>query len=262
MMKKITALSGILMLTACIRAGGNNVLPERNVFMERFQTLPITYYDNEMKLVKTELITERNFIENKVLSSAVGYSIVDDKTYRKTYYAREAVRPTEDGGLSSNAEPVEYKKHQQFDMIGEVYVDGVRYALIPTAHESFVTLIDGEGKLYHRLGQIRNGRLILLNEVFVVNPKNFAFEPVMISKSEQTNPIKGFDIKYGGLRNGYVSFIYYNYDSPTTDGLDDSGEFEVLSFPNKPGAVDLKGVGIKIVEARDDSIDYIILPNE
>ena len=70
------------------------------------QTYPITYYDNTMKQVKSELLTERNFPENRVLSSAVGYSVVDDKTYRKLYYAREVLRATMDGGLATAISPV------------------------------------------------------------------------------------------------------------------------------------------------------------
>ena len=259
-MKKIAAVFALFMLTACIRAGGNDFWPERNQFIEDFQTLPVTYFDSNLRLVKTELITERNFPENRVLSAAVGYSVVDDKTYRKLYYAKEAVRANMNGGLTSNEAPVIYKKNQQMDMIGEVVIDGQRYALLPSGEKNFVTLADAEGKLYHRIGQLRNNRLVLLTSKFIVYPEDFAFEPVTISKTEQTTPIKGFDIKYGGLRGNYAVFIYYRYYAPSNDGLHDSGEFETLSYPARSGPIDIKGVGLKIVEARKDSLDYIILP--
>ena len=126
--------------------------------------------------------------------------------------------------------------------------------------KSFVTLIDAEGHLLERLGQIRNNRLILLDADFIVSPSNFAFVPVTVAKSEQTSPIKGFDIKYGGLKGGYAVFIYYRYDAPSNDGLHDSGEFEVLSYPARPGPIDVRGVGIQIVEAKKNSVDYMILP--
>jgi len=260
-MKKIAILSCALMLSSCIRAGGNDFFPQRRQFIEDLQTTPITYYDNSMKLVKTELDTERNFPENKVLSAGVGYSVVDDKTYRKVYYARDVVRSVSDGVLSSRTLPIEYKKSQQFDLIGEVFVDGQRFALVPTSDEELVLLIDEEGKPYNKLGQIRKDRIILINDRLFVYPKDFGFETVMLSKSEQTTPLKGFDIKYGGLRGGYVSFIYYKFDAPSNDGKHDSGEFEVLSYPNRPGPVDVKGIKIKIVDAKTDSLDYMILPN-
>ena len=238
-MKKIAMLSWAWMVSSCIRAGGNDFFPQRRQFIEDLQTTPITYYYDSMKLVKTELVTERNFPENKVLSAGVGYSVVDDKTYRKVYYARDVVRPISDG----------------------VFVDGQRFALVPTSDKELVLLIDEEGKPYNKLGQIRNDRIILINDRLFIHPKDFGFETVMLSKSEQTTPLKGFDIKYGGLRGGYISFIYYKFDAPSNDGKHDSGEFEVLSYPNRPGPVDVKGIKIKIVDAKTDSLDYMILPN-
>lgn len=260
-MKKVILLSCMLTLTACIRAGGNNFFPSRNQFVEDLQTMPITYYDNSMKMVKTELVTERNFPENTVLSAGVGYSVVDDKAFRKNHYARDVVRVICDGALDTNLAPIRYKKSQQLDLIGEVFVDGQRLALVPTENEKYVVLIDAEGKPQRKMGQIRNNRLVLIDANLFAYPEDFAFETVMLSKVEQTTPLKGFDIKYGGLRGGYVSFIYYNFDTPSNDGQHDSGEFEVIAFPNRPGPVDVKGVKINIINATKDALDYMILPS-
>ena len=260
-MKKVISLSCILILTACIRAGGNNFFPARNQFVEDLQTMPITYYDNSMKMVKTELVTERNFPENTVLSAGVGYSVVDDKTYRRTYYVRDVIRATADGALDTNLAPIRYKKSQQLELIGEIYVDGQRLALVPTENEKYVVLIDEEGKPQRQMGQIRNNRLVLLDVNLFTYPEDFTFETVMLSKTEQTTPIKGFDIKYGGLRGGYVSFIYYDFEVPSNDGIHDSGEFEVIAFPNRQGPVDVKRIKINIINATKDALDYMILPN-
>ena len=259
-MNKVAALCCFVALSACtMKAGEYNIFPQRNTFVESLQMVPITYYDNSMRPVKTELLTERSFPEGRVLSAAVGYSIVDDKTYRKVYYAREVLRANMDGGLVSGGNPVSYEKSQQVDMIGEVWENGERYALIPTGEKGFVALVNSKGDLLTKIGQIRHDELVLLKSDFVVYPEDFSFEPVTLSKTVQTTPIKGFDIKYGGLKAGYVSFIYYQFDAPSNDGLHDSGEFEVFSYPNKPGPIDIKGVKIKILEARKESLDYMIL---
>lgn len=258
-MKKIAVFCSLLMLSACIKAGGWDIWPERNVWVESFQTLPITFYDDSMHPVKSELLVERSFPVNRVLSASVGYSMVDDKTYRKIYYAKEVVRANMDGGLVSGTYPVSYKKGQQLDMFGEVIIDDKLYALIPAGDKGFYALIDNQGNLYHRIGQVRHDRLALLSTDFVVYPSKFAFTPVTLSKTVQTTPVKGFDIKYGGLKVGYVSFIYYRYDAPSNDGLHDSGEFEVLSYPAKAGLIDVRGVKLKILEAKKDSIDYMII---
>ena len=258
-MKKIAVLGSLLLLSACIKAGGMNFWPERNVWVEQFQTLPITFYDDSMHPVKSELLTERSFPVNRVLSASVGYSVVDDKTYRKVYYAKEVVRANMDGGLVSGTYPVEYKKGQQLDLFGEVIIDDKLYALISAGDKDFYALIDEHGNLYHRIGQLRHDRLALLTTSFVVYPTKFSFEPVTLSKTVQTTPVKGYDIKYGGLRAGYVSFIYYQYDAPSNHGLHDSGEFEVLSYPAKAGLVNIRGVKLKILEAKKESIDYMII---
>lgn len=259
-MKKVIIMCCFFVLSACaLRAGEYNFLPIRNELFESLFTYPITYYDQSMRPVKSELLTERAFPEGVVLSATVGYSVVDDKTYRKVYYAKEVLSANEDGGLASGGMPVIFKKHEQVEMIGEVTIDDQRYALASTGEGDFVILVDANGNLYKKIGQIRNDRLALLNSVFVVNPRNFAFEPVTLSKTVQTSPIKGFDIKYGGLKAGYVTFIYYKFDVPNNDGLHDSGDFEVLSYQNKPSIINIKGVKLRIIEAREESLDYMII---
>lgn len=258
-MKKFAVFCSAVMLSACIRAGGNDFFPERNIWIEDLQTYPITYYDNSMRIIKSELLTERNFPIKRALTASVGYSVVDDKTYRKISYAREVLRANQTGGITAISEPVTYQKNQKVDMIGEVLIDKNRYALVPAEEEGFVVLVDGNGVPYRRMGQIRHNRLALLNTDFIVWPKTFAFEPVTLSRSDQTTPVKGYDIKYGGLKGGYITFIYYRYDAPSNDGLHDSGEFEVISYPNKAGPIDIKGVKLRILEAKKDSVDYMIL---
>lgn len=259
-MKILTAFFSFLFLTACnVEVGNLNFWPERLVWAESFKTLPITFYDTSMRPVKSELLAERNFPENRALSATVGYSVVDDKIYRKIYYAKEVLIPNMNGGLVSGSSSVMYEKGQQVDLIGEVFIDNVRYALIPTEEEGFVALVDGTGNMYTHIGQIRHDRLALLDADFAVYPRKFSFDPKMVSRIEQTTPVKGFDVKYGGLKAGYVTFIYYKFDAPSNDGLHDSGEFEVLSYPNKPGPINIRGIKLRIIEAKKDSIDYMII---
>lgn len=261
-MKKFIILSTVVLVSACaIRAGDINFWPERNQWIEDLQTLPITFYDTSMQVAKTELVTQRNYPTNKVLSARVGYSVVDDKTSRKIQYAKEMVRANQDGGLTSIAAPVLYKKAQQVDLLGEVILPecNERYALIPTEEKDFVALIDNKGHLYNKIGQIRNDRLALLKTNFIVYPETFSFTPTTETKMEMTSPIKGYDIKYGGIKGDYLTFIYYRFDAPNNNGVQDSGEFEVLSYPKDKRLIDLYGVKIKIINIFKDSIEYMIL---
>ena len=79
---------------------------------------------------------------------------------------------------------------------------------------------------------------------------------ITTSKSVQTEPVKGFDIKYEGLNLGRLKFTLLDYSK--ADG--DSGYFRNVSYPYQPGGIlDLNGVGIKVIQATNEKLDYIIL---
>ena len=163
-----------------------------------------------------------------------------------------------EGGLISAGIPVHFKKGQVTDLIGEVYIDGTRYALVKTDEVGFVVLADAEGKLYPKLGQMRGDRLALLDTEFMSYPKEFKFEPVMKTKTEQMPPYKGFDIKYGGIKGDYMTFVCYHYDRGGKNGLNDSGEFEVLPYPKTSRLINVKGIKIKIINVGEEMIEYMI----
>lgn len=255
-MKKFAAGLSILLLSSCLQAGDYSILPQRNSFFEAWDSYPIDYYDTDLQLVKSEYITEREFEPNKILSVYVGYSVADLKTYRKDFFKAEYVRPAMDGVLNSASIPVAYTKKEKLQVIGEVTIDGERYMLLPTKQDKAVVLINGDGVPYEKMGQIRNGRLVLMLPDYIPYPANFYFEPVITSKTEQTKPVKGYDIKYGGVKLDRMLFTYYDYSSSGGD----NGRFENISFPNKPGLIDIYGVGIKVLHAGNQKLDYILMP--
>jgi len=255
-MKKIIAGLSVLVLSSCLQAGNYSVLPQRNSLFEAWDSYGIDFYDTKLQLVKSEYITEREFEPNKVLSAYVGYSVADLKTYRKDFYKAEYVRPAMNGSLNSVSIPIVYKKNEKLRVIGESSIDGERLMLLPTQEKDVVILINGDGLPYHKTGKIQNGRLVLLLPDYVPYPSDFYFEPVITSKTEQTKPVKGYDIKYDGVKLDRMIFTYYDY----SDSNGNNGRFETLSFPNKPGLIDIYGVGIKVLHAGSQKIDYILMP--
>ena len=256
-MKKIVAALSVALLSSCMQAGSYSILPQRNSLFEEWNSYAIDFYDTKLRLVKTEYITEREFEPSKVLAAYVGYSVADVKTYRKDYYKAEYVRPAMNGSLNSASVPVTFTKSEKLQVIGESFVDGERMMLLPTKEKDVVVLINGEGVPYHQLGKIQNKRLVIMLPEYLPYPADFYFEPVITSKSEQTKPVKGFDIKYGGVKLDRMIFTYYDYSRSSGD----NGYFENLSFPNQPGLIDIYGVGIKVLHAGQQKIDYIIMPD-
>ena len=254
-MKKIFALCGVLAVCGCVRAGSYDVVSIRNLPFEVWSSETISFYDDEPVLVKSEYINEKTFKKGEVLSVYTGYSMLSDKTFRRDIYQQNYVKADKDGVLNSASVPHIIKAGKLQKVIGSVSIDGEEYRLLPAGLGDFVMMIDEEDNLYNRMGQIKGSRLVLLDTIYVPTPEDIRFLPVTKTKVEQTKPVKGFDIKYDGVRMGRVWFTYLDYSKSSGD----SGYFENISFPNKPGVVEIKGFGFKILSADNQKLDYIIV---
>lgn len=255
-MKKFAVLFSCLVLSSCFSAGNHDILSFRNTFLEYFSTYSISFYDDEPELVSSDYIEENNFKYNVILTAYTGYTVVDTKVYRKDVYRSEYLTVNEDGVLNCGSVPVAYQKGERVRAVGEVTVDGTDFVLVETKLKNFVALVRQDGTFYNRIGQIRHGRLALLDTDFVPYPDGFKMVQITTSKSVQTEPVKGFDIKYEGLNLGRLKFTLLDYSK--SDG--DSGYFKNVSYPYEVGGIlDLNGVGIKVIQATAEKLDYIIL---
>ena len=162
-----------------------------------------------------------------------------------------------DGALNGASIPVVFKKNDLKQVVGQVVIDDESFLLVPTYKDKsdFMVLVRRDGSLSRRLGQIRYKRLVLLDADYIPYPADLRLEPVTTSRTEQTEPVKGFDIKYEGIKADRMAFTYLDY----ANSQGDSGRFENLSYPNKPGIINIRGVGIKVLDAGKQKLDYIIL---
>lgn len=253
-MKKAFVLCTLLCLNACVYAGEVDVWSGRRTWFDNFNSYSIDYKDNVTKLVKTESINEKSFKYNELQTVFKGYSVLSDKTFTRSYYVTERVRTVGDVVLSNASAPYTFKNNQTYDIIGYVTIDGVQYALIPTQMEDFVVLYDVKtGRLFDQTGMIKNKRLVLLRQRFYSNNDKFHFEPIFITKTEQSKPVKGFDIKFDGVRLERMWFVYYDYADATT------GDFVEYSFPAKPGLVNIRGIKLRILSVDDQRVDYMVI---
>ncbi len=253
-MKKAFILCALLCLNACVYAGEVNVLPGRGTWFDQFNSYRIVHKDNVAKLVKTENINEKSFKVNELRTAFKGYSVLSDKTFSRRTYVTEKVRAVGNVRLNNVSAPYEFKNNQTFVPSMFVTIDGTEYGLLPTHLEDFVVLYDVKnGKLYPNTGMIKNGRLVLLRHTFAVDNPDFYFEPVFITKTEQSKPVKGFDIKYDGVRLQRLWLIYYDY----ADGH--TGAFQEFSFPAKSSIIEINDIKLRILSADDQRLDYMIL---
>lgn len=255
-MKNLVLGVCVLMLSSCLSASSYSILPQRNSLFENLDSYAVDFYNTDLQLVKTEYITESSFVPNKILTAYVGYSVADMKTYQKNFYKAEYVRPVVDGVLNSASVPIILSKKDKCPVVGEVTIDRERFILVQTKEKNVVILVNGDGVPYRKMGYIKDDRLVLMLPDYVPQPDNFYFEPIVTSKTEQTKPVKGYDIKYGGVKLDRMLFTYYDYSSSGNDG----GRFENISFPKNQKMIDIYGVGIKVLHAGDQKLDYILMP--
>ncbi len=257
-MKKICLLFALSVLPGCINAGNYDIIPARNDIFTIANGYGISFYDGGERLVSSETIEENSYKLNESATAYKGYSVLSNKIYQKDYYEEDYVKPNKNGALNSSSLPHKFSANQKYKFVGEVKINGSRYRLIPSELDGFVFLIDDEGAFYRQMGQIKGGTLILLDSEFFPYPEDLKMVNISTSRSEQTKPIKGFDVKYDGVRMERIWFTYLDYSD--SDG--EKGTFENISFPNKPGLIDINGVGFRVLQADEDKIQYMVLKDE
>lgn len=254
-MKKIGLLILILALGACADISGRSWWDARRTFVERFTTYPIVFYDSGEHLVNTEYVSEKSVKSNEILTAYVGYSVVSDKIYQIKNYETNLVKANVDGYMNSASVPGRIPVGKPIEVIGAAEIDGVEYRLIPSELDSFVYMVKPDGSFYDEMGQIRDGRLAVLDATFVPSPDNLRMEPVKVTRSEQTKPGQRVCTNIRASI-GSEMFTYYDY-SQYQDA--DMGEFEDINFPLARMTVNINGVKIKVLNADRHKLEYILL---
>lgn len=254
-MNKFGLLLIVSLLGGCVYAGDNGILESRKNFFSYINGYGIDFYEDSEtpQLVRSELISENNVKPNQSATAYRGYSVLDNKVYRKDYYQETFVTPNFQGALNSTSVPHRFNKGEKYKVLGSVRIDGEEYRLIPSGLDNFVFLIDNTGSFYRKMGQIRGSQLILLDPDYYPYPENLKMMNIKTSKTVESKPVKGFDLKYDGTKLDRIWFTYMDYSNS------EKGSFENLSFPNKPGLIDINGIKFRILSASPDKLDYILL---
>lgn len=254
-MRKLCMLLTLSMLAGCVYAGDISIWDSRKNFFDILNGYKISFYDNEPKLLKSEFIDEKNFKLNESMTAYKGYSVLNNKVYRKDFYSQIYVRPNVDGALNSASIPHKFITTEKYKLIGDVYIGDTYYRLIPSELENFVFLIDEKGYFYKKMGEIKGDNLVLLNSLFYPYPENLHMVNVRTSKSEQTKPVQGFDLKYDGVRLDRIWFTYLQFN----DENGQRGTFENMSFPINSGLIDINGIGFRVISADNNKLEYMVL---
>lgn len=245
----------ILLLTGCVYAGEIDVLPSRKGFFERLNSYSVERFNDQQEFVKTEHLNDKNYKLNQSMTAFRGYTVVNNKTYRRDWYQQNFVKPNRSGSLSSGGISQAYQKDEKQRVLGTVTIDGIEWRIIPGEDDEFVYMIDKDGKFNNRAGKLDGSRLILLDTEYEVLPDDLQMIDVAATSSMQTKPVLGFDVKYEGVKLDRIWFTYFDYASANGG----KGTFEEISFPNKPGLIEINGIGIRVLKADNERLDYMVI---
>lgn len=247
-MKKLSVLWGVLMLSSCGLMGiGYSDLAHNSY--------AISFRDNTPQLQRVENVQRQSVNPKEVRTAFVGQTVISDSFFSRSVYATDEFMANGDVVMSSASTPISFKNKETKQIIGYVTIDGVTYSLIDCGIKNYVALVKPDGALYKHIGKIDGSRLLLLNTTYIVSNPDFRFLTVKTTRDEASTPTKGYDLKYGGVKLDRVWFTLMTYSS------DRDGGFEEFSFPNNKGLVRIEDISIRILEADEQKIDYMILGN-
>lgn len=252
-MKKLRLLM-LLFVAGCTSNG--YVWDVRKWWLDYNNSYVISFYDNSEKKVNEEYVNEQSVKSGEILTAYIGHSVVSDKIYRITTYESNLVKANVTGYMNSASVPGVVTAGKPLEVIGTIEIDGNELRLIPSQLDNFVFLINPDGSFYNEMGRIRDKRLYILDAEFVPSPDDLRMEPVKITRSEQTKPVKGYDIKYQGVNLDRMLFTYFDYNEYKDV---DAGAFEDISFPLKRGPIDINGTKIRVLNADRYKLEYILL---
>ncbi len=253
LMKKLFLMFLLVLAGGCVRAGDYNILASRNDIFTMWNGYRISFYDAEPVLTRTEEVEENNYEYNVAQTVKKGYSVLNNKFYQKEFFVEKYLKANKNGVLNSASLPVKIKADKKYTPIGTVKIEGQKYRLLPSELEDFAMLIDEQGVFYNRIGQIKGSYLILLDTEFFPYPADLKIQEISKTTSTQSAAVKGFDVKYDGVKLDRIWFTYFDYTQ------NEAGTFSNLSFPNKPGLITIHNVGFRVLSADEDKITYMVL---
>ncbi len=253
-MKKLAILLSFSILSACIHAGNIDIFHGRNKFFQVWQTEEIFYYDtkngNEY-LTESKTITEDNIERNQVLINQIGTVMAFSRTYRTDFYGSENLTVNKNSVMNSSYTPLYIKKDSKFEAFGETTFNGEKYMLVRQGKSGDILMINGNGELFNRIGRIVEGRLAILDIVFFPEPEDIVFTPVITIRSENTEVLNGWELRYDGIANNYMRFTYST--------LGANGQAEEFIFPTGQQTIIINDLRINVIEAGYNKIEYVIL---
>ncbi len=255
MKNKLILLLMCSLLSGCIKAGDYDLMPVRKKIFNSINGYSVEYAEQGEELIRRKRERDHDYVLNKAVTVKKGEAILSDKYFDHDTYRTWVYKPNRKGALQNQSYPMRLDNKTEYNMLGWVTIDGVRYGLLDSGLDDYVFLFDDSGKFYHKAGRIEDGVLFVLDEEIFVYPADLKMQTIAKMRDEISNVKNGYEVKYNGVKLDRIWFDFMSYDEYDNNG----GQFERLSFPNKPGLITINGMGFRILKADNKSLTYMLL---
>ena len=222
-----------------------------------FKTYPITYYqrnplNTQNNDPETVLHHTQEYPKNIPISAHNGQRIVGDETYTTTTAnIGEHYEIATDGEVRNSTSLIKLSKRQVITPIGEVLINGRYFLVFEPERDGRILLADENGQIMHNIGHYYRGELLISRDITTVIPKDLGIIKTSNIIQKATTPQLQYEIFYNGVVEGQMQFTYVDY-------LNGRNE-KTFVFPVNQQIISINGKNIKVHQATDKFIEYIIL---
>ena len=258
-MKKIFITLSSILLAACTVFESdhddywlNNVRP--------YKLMAINYYDpmdgaSDERMTDSKTLNTRIYKHNVVVSANLGQRMVDAQTYTVQNFAKPQLIARSDGDSTGSNYAVQIHQDQLFEPIGEVKLNGNYFLVVPGNDIGDMLLVDEKGNFLNYICHLYKGQLLMPRETAIIHPKGLGLEQKKATRETVSDPKLQFELKYDGLENGYMAFIYTDYSNADAS----EGFFQRYVFPQEQDLVEINGIRFKVMDVYPERIEYMLL---
>ena len=224
--------------------------------MRTYKTYPIVCYEKTLIApgTRTQAYSTHEFPHNTAMSANLGQRMYDSETYLLSKSG--AYVATANGKISSSAYHFDIKAGQSFEPVGEVKIEGKYYLLFNPHENGHILLVDESGVFAPQIGRIYKNELLISENLTTVMPRDLSLVPGEKVKDSYSEPQLNYTIKYDGVQNEVMNFVYTDYTQTATSGA----RVQKFVFPLQQNIIYINGVKFKILRATSLFVQSSFLP--
>lgn len=221
-----------------------------------YKSYPINFYNgNGMKYggdSQSQEVATREYKHNVVVSANLGQRMLDSETFVVTSKDHgQLYSPETDVSFYNTGGELHLSAQDKLAPIGEVKIEGLYYLLFDPKEDGRIVMIDETGRFIHMICRIYKQELVISKAITNVKPKKARVEQTSGIETVSGKPKFNFELKYDGLKDEKMSFLYISDEN--------GGTAQRFTYPETQKVINIYGNKIQIIRPYKDKIEYMIL---